>query len=73
MCQKAKVMIPKCLNKVAIDTKKTGAHACHFLLGYNNNKTSRKFTPSNLHCTLGWLTKAIKESNNIDESLGDQS
>ena len=76
VCQKAKAMITKCLNKVSTDTEVSGAHACHFLLGYNDNKTSHKFTALNLHCALGWLTNAIQDYDNIDpldEESSDQS
>ena len=61
-------MITKCLNRITTETEISASHACHFLLGYSDAKTSHKFTRINLHTLLAWLTGETKK---YDANLND--
>ena len=61
-------MITKCLNRITTETEISASHACHFLLGYSDAKTSHKFTRINLHTLLAWCTGETKK---YDANLND--
>ena len=70
-------MITKCLNRITTETEISAAHACHFLLGYSDSKTSHKFTRLNLHTALAWLTSEMKKNdsdlNEVPMNEGDEN
>ena len=67
---RSKAMINKCLNRITTETEISASHACHFLLGYSDAKTSHKFTRVNLHTAEAWLAD---ENKKYDANLNANS
>ena len=67
---RSKAMITKCLNRITTETEISASHACHFLLGYSDAKTSNKFTRVNVHSALAWLAAENKiYDTNLNEAI----
>ena len=61
--ERTRMLVNKCLNRILTETEISAAHVSHFLLGYEDKKTSDKFTRLNLHNVIGWLETEIKKYN----------